>query len=673
MSHGKPGRTYPTPPAAKDRRVIGHPVTRIEDRPLVTGHGRYAGDINFDHQLHMRIVRAPVAHAKINGIDASAALALPGVVAVWTNADIATLSPIDFRADKSAESLKAYRQPALAKGRVRYVGDPVAAVFAEDPYLAEDAAELVQLDLEELPVIVSASDKPGTFDDGLHTEAGLFTHTFGDVEAAFKTAPHIIELDLVTGRHSGVPMETRGAIGRYDAARDLLELHGAAKIPHRNRETLCRMLDRSPSALHVFESHVGGGFGIRGEIYPEDVLVLLAAVRLGRPVKWIEDRREHLMCANQGREQRHIASIAFDDNGIILGMRDEIFHDQGAYVRTHGANVPNRTMCMLTGPYKVPAYAAIAHFRLTNKTPAATYRAPGRYESSFVRERLIDAIGHKLGIDPNDVRRRNAITPAEMPYARPLEALGEEIEYDSGDYIGLLDKALAAARWTELQASLARRRAQGEAVGAGLALFVEKSGLGPTDGVRITVDTGGLVEVVTGGASIGQGIETVVAQICAETLGVDYRRIRVVHGRTDQIEHGIGAHASRATVMTGSATHAAALKLRDKAIDIAAELMQTSKDALDIIDGKVVRRDAPAGSSMALGDIARHLAPGSKTRGEREPGLSVTGWFTTDHQVYPYGVHIAVVCVDRDTGAVAVEKYLAAYDIGRAVNPALVR
>ena len=279
MSHGGNGHDYPTPPPSSERRVLGHAVTRIEDLPLVTGRGRYAGDINFAHQLHMRIVRSPKAHGKILSVDASAALKMPGVVAVWTNADIADLSPIDFRADKNATGIREFRQPALAKTYVRYIGDPVAAVFAEDPYVAEDAAEQVAVEIEDLPVVMSASDPPGEFEPGRSSEAIVLQHSFGDIEAAFRNAHAVVELDLQTGRHSGVPLETRGAIGVYDAAKDLLELHGAAKIPHRNRETLCRMLKRGPSSLHVHESHVGGGFGIRGELYPEDLLVLVAAMR----------------------------------------------------------------------------------------------------------------------------------------------------------------------------------------------------------------------------------------------------------------------------------------------------------------------------------------------------------------------------------------------------------
>jgi CO/xanthine dehydrogenase Mo-binding subunit len=672
MNRG-PVHGYPTPPPASERRVLGHAVPRIEDRPLVTGNGHYAGDINFPHQLHMRMVRSPKAHGRIVSVDSSAALALPGVVAVWTNADIADLSPIDFRADKNAEGIREFRQPALAKTYVRYVGDPIAAVFAEDPYLAEDAAELVALEIEELPVVVSSSDPPGEFEPGRSSEAIVLRHSYGDIEAAFRNAYKIVALDLTTGRHSGVPLETRGAIGRYDTARDILELHGAAKIPHRNRETLCRMLKRSPSALHVHESHVGGGFGIRGELYPEDVLALLAAMRLGRPVKWIEDRREHLMCANQGREQRHLARIAVDKDGIILGIEDEIFHDQGAYIRTHGVNVPNRTMYMLTGCYKVPAYRAMARVRLTNKTPCATYRAPGRFESTFVRSRLMDGVADALGLDRIEVRRRNLITTAEMPYVKKYNEPGiEELDIDSGDYAGLLDKALKAFGWDELQADLKRRRAAGEAVGAGVAIFLEESGRGPTDNAKISVDPSGAVELITGGASLGQGFETAMAQICAEALGVDYRRVRVIHGQTDLIDHGIGAHAARATGLTGGAVHVTAMMVREKALEFASELLQTPAADLDIVDGTVVRCGNKSGPSITLGEVAKRIAPGSKLLRGRPPQLAAHGWYNTDHTVFPYGVHLAVVRVDGETGQVVVERFMVAYDVGRAVNPMMI-
>jgi carbon-monoxide dehydrogenase large subunit/6-hydroxypseudooxynicotine dehydrogenase subunit gamma len=591
---------------------------------------------------------------------------------VWTAADIADVPPVDFREGR-IEKLEPYRQPVLASERVRYVGEPVAAVFAEDPYVAEDAADLVGMEVDELPVVLDADATPFEFSPGRSSEAEVLHQGYGDVEAAMHAAHTIVELELAIGRHTGVPLETRGAIGRYDAARDILELHGAAKVPHRNRDLLARMLARSPSSIEVHESDVGGGFGIRGELYPEDVLVCVAAMRLGRPVKWIEDRREHLVAANHSRQQLHRIRAAVAADGEILAIDDEFFHDQGAYVRTHATRVAMMTCGILPGPYRVSAYRSIGHFRLTNKTPAATYRAPGRYETTFVRERLIDAIAVKLGMDAIEVRRRNTIRADEMPYRRPLTALGEEIHYDSGDYLALLDRVLAAIGWEGQKREAARRRAAGELVGVGLAMFVEKSGLGPSDGVRVSVDTAGAVEVLTGGASLGQGFETVIAQVCAEMLGVDYRRVRVIHGQTDRIAFGIGAHASRATVMTASATHAAALIVRQKAIEVAAELLQASADSLDIVDGQVVRTDRGTGPSISLAEIAANLAPTSKLRGAREPGLAADGWFDVEHQVYPYGSHAAVVRVDRETGGVTIERYVIGYDIGRAINPSLVK
>ena len=653
-------------------KVIGQSLTRVEDPPLVTGRGRFVADMNFAHQLHMRIMRSPQAHARIRAIDIAPALALPGVYAVWTASDIADIGPIDFREGK-IEKLEPYRQPVLAREHVRYVGEPIAAVFADDAYVAEDAADAVLLDLEELPVIIAADGAIGEFAPGLSTEAAIVNQGYGDVEGAFRTAHAIVELDLSVGRHSGVPLETRGAIGRYDAARDILELHGAAKVPHKNRESLARMLGRSTAGLHLFETHVGGGFGVRGEIYPEDILVLVAALRLERPVKWIEDRREHLIATNHSRQQRHKIRAAVDESGRLLAIDNEFFHDQGAYPRTHAMRVAETTCGILPGPYHVGAYKAIGHYRLTNKTPAATYRAPGRYEANFVRERLLDAIAARLAISRIDVRRRNLIKSEEMPYSRPLSVLGDDVSYDSGDYAGLLEKSLARIGWDQLQIDLKRRRAAGELVGAGLALFVEKSGLGPSDGAHVNVDTTGGAEVITGGASVGQGFETVIAQVCAETLGIDYKRVRVVHGRTDRIEYGIGAHASRATVMTANAVAAASAKVREKALGLAAELLQTDSTALEIIDGEVVHCDRTSGPSISLATLAHHLRPTSSTRGRRDPGLCADGWFDTSHQTYPYGNQIAVVSVDRETGAVTVEQYLIAYDIGRAINPMLVR
>jgi CO/xanthine dehydrogenase Mo-binding subunit len=330
-------------------------------------------------------------------------------------------------------------------------------------------------------------------------------------------------------------------------------------------------------------------------------------------------------------------------------------------------------MSMLTGPYRVGAYRAIGHFRLTNKTPAATYRAPGRYEGTFVRERLMDAVAHKLGLDRIELRRRNLIPGAEMPFTVEFDEPGaEELVLDSGDYPALLDKALAHFKWKDVQAEAARRRAAGEAVGTGVGLFVEESGRGPADGARISVDRDGVVEVVTGGASVGQGCATAMAQICAEALGVDYAAIRVVHGRTDRIAYGIGAHAARATVMTGGAVNETALKLRAKALDYAAELLQTPAEELDIVAGVVRRRGGDGGPSITLGEIARRVAPGAEILHGREPGLSTEAWFHADHTVFPYGTALALVRVDRDSGQVTIERLMIAYEVGRAVNPMML-
>ncbi|MEJ2433076.1 MAG: xanthine dehydrogenase family protein molybdopterin-binding subunit [Pseudolabrys sp.] len=585
------------------QRFVGQSVPRLEDRPLLTGKGRFAADISFPGQWTMRIVRSPVARGRLKSIDAGGALALSGVYAVWTHADVAHLPPIPFRLT-GLTSLEPYRQPVLAKALVRYVGEPIAAVFAQDQYVAEDAADMIDVSIEQMNPILSAVEQPGMHDHERTTEAEVLRKSYGDIDAAFRIAHAVVALELSVGRHSGVPLETRGAVARYDEARGILEMHGAAKVPHWNRDTLARMFGFKTESVQLFEGHVGGGFGIRGELYPEDVLVCAAALKFRRPVKWIEDRREHLVAANHSRQQCHHVRAAIDSEGHILAVEDEFFHDNGAYMRTHAATVP----------------------------------------------------AAQCGIDKVEVRRRNLLPKSARPYDLHLETLGTQIVYDSGDYALLLDRALELADWSALQADIKARRAQGEMVGAGIAMFVEKSGLGPFDTVRIEIKPNG-IEVVTGDASVGQGIETVVAQICAEGLGVDYRDVTVIHGQTDRIPRGMGAFASRVTVMCGEATRLAAEKLRDAALTRAAELMQTPLDRLDIVDGQVIRTDQ-SGASMPVVQLA---------------GLSTEATFETSHMVYPYGVHVAAVRVDAETGRVAIEKYAIAYDVGRAVNPRLVK
>src|SRR2546423_8869263 len=391
-------------------------------------------------------------------------------------------------------------------------------------------------------------------------------------------------------------------------------MKGAAKVPHYNRDQIARMLDLPGDMVHLIQGQVGGGFGVRGQLYPEDVLACQAALRLKRPVKWIEDRFEHLMAANHSRDQIHRLRAAVDTRGFVLGLEDEIFTDQGAYIRTHGVTVSDLACAMLPGPYVIPAYRARAHVRLTDKTPCGTYRAPGRYESSFARERIMDAIATRLELDPIELRRRNFIPAERMPFDRGVDTLGTRVVYDSGNYALLLDKLLARLDYAALKRELANRRSQGEKVGLGIALFLEKSGLGPADKAVITLEADGSVEIVTGAASIGQGIETVMAQICAEVLDIAPERMRVIHGRTDRIDHGMGAFASRVTVMSGCAVKAAAEALKEKI-------------------------------------------------GRETPPISAEGWFRADHMTYPYGAHAAVVRVDEATCEVTIEGCVVACDI----------
>ena len=642
---------------------VGSPVRRIEDRPLLTGSARFVADLSLPQQLHLRVVRSPIAYGRILGIDVSAARSTPGVEAVWTAADVREIPAIDFRMPMIS-GVESYRQPVLADRYVRYVGEPVAVVLAEDPYLAEDAAEQVFVEIEERKPVVDP------FRDGWRaTEVGVLEKGYGDLDEAFAGPATVVELELSVGRHSGVPMETRGALARYHAMSSTLEMFGAAKVPHYNRMAIARMLGMPAAAVVLREVHVGGGFGIRGELYPEDVLVCWAARRTGRPVRWVEDRREHMMAANQSRDQVHRIRAAVDEDGFVRGVESEFWVDQGAYLRTHETTVSELTSSMLPGPYVWPAYRCTGHVRLSNKTPCGTYRAPGRYESSFVRERLMDVIAHRLDLDPVEVRRRNLIPRDAMPFDRGVGSLGTGVILDSGDYEGLLDRLLAYLDYETLQTRLAARRMQGETVGIGMGFFVEKSGLGPFDGVRITVDEAGHVVVVTGAASIGQGVETCLAQICAGTLGVGIDYVQVRHGQTDDIAWGMGAFASRVTVMSGSATLLAASRVRDRALDVAAEVLEARLEDLTIEDGRVFVRGSKEGPAISLGEIARRMRPGMANG---DPGLTAEGWFEADHMVYPYGIHVAVVRVDRHTGAVTPERLVVAYDVGRAVNPVLV-
>jgi len=655
--------------------VIGARARRIEDDVLLRGNARFAADTVRAGELHMRVVRSPVAHGHLGSVDVSRALRVDGVRAAWTARDVADVPPIGFRLT-SREELLPYRQPVLARDVVRYVGEPVAAVFATSAYAAEDAAELVELEIEQRPAHLDPDAPPVPWVARHDSEATTFCEEYGDVDdviASLDPATHaLVELDARIGRHTGVPMECRGLLAVYDEAEQQLVVDGAAKVPFWNRDAIAAVTGLAPARVVVRETHVGGGFGPRGELYPEDLLVVLAAMRLGAPIKWVEDRQEHLVATNHSRDQHHrLRAVVRRNDGWIEALDGEFVVDQGAYVRTHGATVASLTASMLPGPYVVPNFRARAHVRLTNKTPAGTYRSPGRYEGTFARERLVDKIADTLGLDRLDVRRTNFIPASQMPYARPIKAMGTDLVHDSGDYAGLLDKISDRFAFDSIRAGVAARRLKGDVVGFGLACFVEKSGLGPAEGARVSVDTSGQVTVTCGASSVGQGIDTVLAQIAADRLDIAHDTIRVVRGRTDQFEYGRGAFATRLAVMAGSATSNAADALVAKAKRVAAAHLRVSVEEVDVSGGAIVVATRPS-DALSLAEIAALLEPVGADDLKEAPGLVADGWFRTDHMTYPYGVHAAVVSIDRATGAVCVERFIVGYDVGRALNPALV-
>lgn len=664
--------------------MIGDSARRVEDPVLLRGRGRFAADFARPGQLHMRVVRSGVAHGRIRSVDTGVASRSPGVVAVWTSADVEGLPPIDFRLTALDEQ-RPYRQPVLARGRVRYVGEPIAVVFAESEYLAEDAAELVAVDVDLLPPVLEArgpvapwltaaeatwaAERP--IDAGLGTESAQIRLEYGDVVAAFASAERVVEVDVTVGRHSGVPLECRGVCAHVDPSSGILIVEGAAKVPFWNRDAIATMIGWNPRDVHVREGHVGGGFGPKGELYPEDVLVALAAVRLGRAVRWICDRQEDLVSTNHSRDQRHVLRAAVDESGLVAALDAEFWTDQGAYARTHSATVSSLTASMLPGPYLIESYRVLGHVRMTNKTPAGTYRSPGRYEGTFARERLMDRIADELGLDRLAVRRRNFIPADRMPYQRPIQAMGTELIYDSGDYALLMDKVEERFDLAALRADVERRRAGGENVGIGYGWFVEKSGLGPYEGAEVRIDTAGAVTVTTGTSSVGQGVDTVLSQVVADVLDVDLGRVRTVRGQTDRFGYGRGAFAERQSVMAGSAVLRAAEAVRTKAFAVAADQLEIDPQDLEMSDG-AVRVVGNPDITIGLGQIAARLEPQGAQRLGLTPGLVAEEWFHCDHMTYPYGVHVCVVRIDRGTGNPVVERYLVGYDVGRALNHALV-
>jgi carbon-monoxide dehydrogenase large subunit/6-hydroxypseudooxynicotine dehydrogenase subunit gamma len=655
--------------------VIGTRMPRKEDPRLLRGRGRFGDDFSAAGQVWARVVRSPIAHGHLRRVDLTQARRVDGVTTVIAAADLPAGLAIPVRLAVQGADLSDYLQPVLAADVVRYVGEPLAVVVADDPYTAEDAAELVGIDIDEAPAVLDAAmaARPGSprlFPAG--NVAADFTLGYGDTAAAFRRAAHVVEIEVEIGRHSGVPLEPRAMLAVPDPRTGSLEIYGMTKVPVFNRDVLAAMLGIDEALIHVHAVDAGGGFGVRGEFYPEDYLVPWLARTLGRPVKWAEDRAEHLVAVNHSRQQSHRVAAAFGPDGRITAMSDEVVHDNGAYCRTHGIAVPELTVAMLPGPYRVPAYRGRVRVVLTNKTPCGTYRAPGRYEGATAREQLLDVAAGRLGIDRIELRRRNLLGPAELPHRRPLTTLGTDIVLDTGDYPALLAAAAQEVARLGYHAEAGRGGHAGRLRGLGVAVFLEKSGLGPADTADVTVSETGAVRVCSGGTSLGQGIETVLAQIAADALGVGAHAVDVVNGDTDLQPFGTGSWASRSTVVAGNAVHKAAAAVRTRATQLAARILEAAEDDLVVTDGTVSVRGDPD-AAVSFGEIARAAAPASPYLRPGEPaGLTARRRFDVTHMTYPYGVHAAVVEVDPGTGRVRVLRYLVASEVGRAINPALV-
>jgi carbon-monoxide dehydrogenase large subunit len=549
-------------------RYIGSPVERVEDLRFLRGRGEYVGDLARDGLLHAAILRSPVAHGHIRALDVQPALALAGVHAVITAAEIGTVPKIPLRLQTSPAT-EPFRQPVIATDRLRYVGEPIALVLADSAALAEDGVDAIALDIEELPPVadrhISGRHEILLFEAAGSNLAMRFTALRGDADAAFREADYTRRERFASQRHTALPLEPRGLLAEWDASAGRLTVSGAAKVPFFNRRALAQMIGLAETAIDLIENDVGGGFGARGEFYPEDYLIPFAARHVGRPVRWIEDRREHLIAMNHARQMDCEVEIACQRDGTILGVRGDIFVDLGAYIRTNGLTAPRNVAQFFSGPYRIPNIRLTSSALVTSKTPTGTYRAPGRYEGSFFCERLIELAAKDLGIDPVEMRRHNLVADAEMPYRLARVEPGDlyaETECDSGDYAHVLDRCLAEFGWAEKR-QLNGKLIDGRYHGVAIACFIEGGGAGPKELARLELERDGSVTVSVGSAAVGQGLETIIAQIASDGLGLSLDQVRVLHGSTTLLADGYGSFHSRSTVLGGSAVWQGAALLLD--------------------------------------------------------------------------------------------------------------
>jgi carbon-monoxide dehydrogenase large subunit len=658
---------------------VGSKVARVEDPALLKGEGKFVDDMHLPGMLQAAFVRSPYAHAQIAGIDASATLAMPGVHAVLTHVDLpeALQAPMPLLVPNPAIRYPVM-QYVLAKDAVHFVGEAVALVLADDRYIAEDAAEQVIVDYAPLP---AASDFRKAARAGVPTAhagrpdniAAVFTVGYGDVDTVFAGAAHVFTEELLQHRGAGHPMECRAILAAQDPLSDTLMLWANTQSPHQLRDVYCRMTGTADDRVRVVAPNTGGGFGSKVQAYPEHIAVAAAALSTKRPVKYIEDRREHFLSTHQERDQFWQVEVAVDGTGKVLGIRGSLLYDSGAYL-PWGVITPFISATTTPGPYVIPAYRMNVTCIFTNKVATTPVRGAGRPQAVFAMERLMDRVARELGLDPAEVRRRNYIPSNRMPYAVGLTFRdGSPVVYDSGDYPACQQLALDRAQYGAFRAEQAALRAQGRHVGIGIASYVEGTGLGPFEGATVQVTPAGHILVRVGASDQGQGMRTMFALIVADRLGVEPDKVTVSIGDTGGVAYGIGTFASRVTANAGPSAHAAAGKVRQKAIKIAAHLLEAAEEDLDVANGRVFVKGVPD-IGKSLGEIAAFAngMPGFSMPAGITAGLEDTSYFTPERSTYANGCHVAVVEVDIETGGVTILRYVTAHDCGTIVNTMMV-
>jgi aerobic carbon-monoxide dehydrogenase large subunit len=650
------------PRSAGSNTLVGQAVERTEDRRFLLGQGQFADDYEPTGVLHAAILRSAVAHGRITGLEIAAALRLPGVHAIITAKDIGPEIPRVPLRLAPIPGFEKYLQPVIASDKVRYAGEPIAMVLADSRAVAEDALDLIDLSVDTLDAIpdwrTSETDRSLLFEENGTNVAVRYTSELGNADAAFASADYTRREFFRAHRHTAAPMETRGLIAEWDAARAHLTVTAATKVNFFNRRTLAAMLKLQEHDIDMIEIDVGGGFGVRGEFYPEDFLIPFAARHLGRPVKWIEDRREHLLSVNHSREIDCELEIACRRDGTILGMRGRIYGDMGAYIRTNGGVVPAKAAQFLHGPYRIGNLKVDVGVFMTSKTPVGTYRAPGRFEANFFRERLFDMAARDLGIDPVKFRLKNLIKESELPYSiGQLVPYETPTEYDTGDYHEAFERCLQEFGWHQKQ-HLQGQLIDGRYHGLAATCFVESGGAGPRENAKLTLERDGTVTIDVGSSALGQGLETVFAQIAGDALGLGLDAFRVRHGSTTLLHEGFGTYHSRALVMGGSAVLDGCKNLLGAIRTSAAAKFGCAVDEVDISEGRIRN---PAGHAMTFAEFAASA-----------DAIVADGTFANTKRTYSYGAHAAHVAVDRGTGHVEVIDYLAVEDVGRAVNPGIV-